>query len=129
MDPQGLAEPITEDTPTDRVVGWTLQRFAGQRLVLTSSFGMEGCALIDMYAKHNVPLTVIYLDTMFFFKESYDLRDRMVERYPHVSFINRGTTLTPGEGHNRAAQPSIATHRVCSNAKLGIGGPKKRRRW
>jgi len=58
---------------------------------------MEGCALIDMYAKFDKPLTVVYLDTMFFFPETYELRDRMVERYPHLSFVNRGTSMTPEE--------------------------------
>ena len=56
---------------------------------------MEGCALIDMVARHGVPIPVIYLDTMFFFPETYALRDRMVARYPHLRFENRGTTLTP----------------------------------
>ena len=95
MDSRGLGEPITEDTPTDQVIGWTLQRFSGHNLIMTTSFGMEGCALVDMYARHNVPLTVVYLDTMFFFPETLELRDRMAERYPHVTFENRGTRLTP----------------------------------
>lgn len=88
-------ETINEDSTTDRVVAWTLERFADQRMVITTSFGMEGCALIDMYASHGKPLTVVYLDTMFFFSETYALRDAMIERYPHVSFVNRGTTMTP----------------------------------
>lgn len=90
-------ELVTEDTPTDELIAWTLERFAEQRLILTSSFGMEGCALVDMYAQVGKPLTVVYLDTMFFFKETYQLRDRMAERYPHVEFVNRGTTFTPEE--------------------------------
>lgn len=90
-------KPISEDTPTDRFIAWTLERFADQRMIMTTSFGMEGCALIDMYAAHGVPLTVIYLDTMFFFPETYELRDQMAERYPHLEFVNRGTTLTPEE--------------------------------
>lgn len=101
MDSRGLSETISEDAPTERVIAWTLERFAGHRLVLTSSFGMEGCALIDMYAAHKVPLTVCYLDTMFFFPETYALRDRLIERYPHIDFVNRGTTMTPQEQAKR----------------------------
>jgi len=91
------AEPVSEDTPTDRFIAWTLERFADQRMIMTTSFGMEGCALIDMYASHGRPLTVIYLDTWFFFKETLELRDQMVARYPHLTFENRGTKLTPQE--------------------------------
>lgn len=94
-------EPITEDIPTDRLIAWTVQRFANQRMILTSSFGMEGCALIDMYARGGQPVTVVYLDTMFFFEETYTLRDRLVERYPHLDFVNRGTSLTPDEQEAR----------------------------
>ncbi len=101
LDSRGLGEPITEDTPTERVIGWTLDRFANQRMIMTTSFGMEGCALIDMYARFTVPLTVVYLDTMFFFPETLTLRDRMVERYPHIEFVNRGTKLTPEEQAER----------------------------
>ena len=32
---------------------------------------------------------------MFFFPETYALRDRMVSRYPLLTFANRGTSLTP----------------------------------
>ncbi|UCC31307.1 MAG: phosphoadenylyl-sulfate reductase, partial [Phycisphaerales bacterium] len=40
---------------------------------------------------------VAYLDTMFLFPETYKLRDRMIEQYPHVEFVNHGTRLTPAE--------------------------------
>ncbi len=90
-----LSVAISEDTPTDQLIPWTMDRFADQRIIITSSFGMEGCALIDMYAKLGVPITVVYLDTMFFFPETYALRDRLISRYPHLTFENRGTTLRP----------------------------------
>lgn len=88
------AEIADVSTP-EEIVAWTLRRFAGRKLVVSTSFGMEGCALIDMVARHGVPVPVIYLDTMFLFPETYALRDRIVARYPHLRFENRGTTLTP----------------------------------
>jgi phosphoadenosine phosphosulfate reductase len=87
--------PINEDSPTGELIAWTLERFANQRIAITTSFGMEGCALIDMCAQRGKPLTVIYLDTMFFFPETYKLRDRFIARYPNLDFVNRGTKLTP----------------------------------
>ncbi len=91
------SKTIGEESTTEEIIGWSMDRFADQRLVMTTSFGMEGCALIDMYAAQNKPLTVVYLDTMFFFPETYELRDRMIDRYPHLEFVNRGTTFTPEE--------------------------------
>ncbi len=101
LDPRLNATPIREDSPTPEVIEWTLQRFARQNMVISTSFGMEGCALIDMYARHGKALTVFYLDTMFFFTETYELCDRLKEKYPHLKFENRGTTLTPEEQAER----------------------------
>jgi phosphoadenosine phosphosulfate reductase len=97
----GLEASAPED-----IVSWTLRRFAGRRIVLTTSFGMEGCALIDIVARHQVSLPVIYLDTMFLFPETYALRDRMVARYPTLRFENRGTSLTP-EAQAREHGPEL----------------------
>jgi phosphoadenosine phosphosulfate reductase len=87
--------PVGEDTPTDRFVAWTLERFGHLRMAIGTSFGMEGCALIDMYAGHGVPLEVFYLDTGFFFPETHAVRRRLEARYPHLRFVNRGTGLSP----------------------------------
>lgn len=89
------AAKIGPDSPPAAVVAWALERFADQRIIITTQFGMEGCALIDMAARAQRPLRVVYLDTMFLFPETYALRDRLAERYPHLSFENGGTTLTP----------------------------------
>lgn len=89
------AGAMDEGAPADRLIPWTLERFGHLNMAITTSFGMEGCALIDMYGRHGKPLTVIYLDTMFFFPETYSLRDRMIKRYPNIRFVNRGVDLTP----------------------------------
>lgn len=89
------AQKINEDSPTDVLVAWSVEHFADRKMAITTSFGMEGCVLTDMFARLQKPLTVVYLDTMFFFKETYELRDRMIERYPHLQFVNKGTELTP----------------------------------
>jgi hypothetical protein len=41
---------IDDNTPTEQFIGWTLERFRNRRMVLTTSFGMEGCALIDTWS-------------------------------------------------------------------------------
>ena len=86
---------ISEDSTPEEIVAWALRRFAGRELVVTTAFGMEGCALIDMVARHGVPVPVVWLDTGFLFPETYALRDRLATRYPHLRFENRGTALTP----------------------------------
>lgn len=92
---------IGEDAPPERIVSWMLERFADRRLVLTTAFGMEGCALIDMVARHGRPVPVIWLDTGFLFPETHRLRERLAARYPHLVFENRGTALSPEEQEAR----------------------------
>ncbi len=87
-------EALGEDAPPQQIVGEMLDRFP-TGVVMTTSFGMEGCALIDMVATLDRPLSVVYLDTGFLFPETYRLRDRMVAKYPHLRFEDRGTGLTP----------------------------------
>lgn len=86
---------IREDASPPEIVAWALERFGEQRLVTTTQFGMEGCALLDMIGRTGRTIEVVYLDTMFFFPETYALRDQLADRYPNLIIVNRGTTLTP----------------------------------
>ncbi len=88
---------VREDSPPEDLVAWALSRFSSQRLIITTQFGMEGCVLIDMCAQHGRPLRVVYLDTGFFFPETYQLRDRLMGRYPHLRFVDGGAALTPAQ--------------------------------
>lgn len=42
-----LVDRIDESTPTDQFIAWTIERFRHRRVVVTTSFGMEGCTLIE----------------------------------------------------------------------------------
>jgi phosphoadenosine phosphosulfate reductase len=61
---------------------------------MTTAFGMEGCALIDMYAELGARLKVVYIDTALFFPETCALRDRLIQRYPSIEFVRHGASLT-----------------------------------
>jgi phosphoadenosine phosphosulfate reductase len=89
--------PAGEDAPPERIVSWLLERFADRRMVLTTAFGMEGCALIDMLSRHGRPIPVIWLDTGFLFPETHHLRQRLETRYPHLRFERYATSVSPEE--------------------------------
>ena len=88
------AVKVSEQSDPGVLVDWMLGRFADRRMIITSAFGMEGCTLIDLIAARAPVFTVAYLDTGSFFPETLDLLARLRERYPHLDFVNRGTTLT-----------------------------------
>ena len=90
---------ISADSSPADLVKWGLQRFAGRRIVLSSSFGMEGCALIDMCDKavkeFNLdPITVACIDTGFFFPETKQLRTKLTERYDSLNFVSWETNVS-----------------------------------
>ena len=114
---------IGEDSSPEAIVTWALDRFAARELVVTTSFGMEGCALIDMVARHGRSVPVVYLDTMFLFPETLELRDRLIARYPHLRFENRGTTLTP-EQQKRFDELAKAQQRPREPKHSGAKPPK-----
>ncbi|MEK6800331.1 MAG: phosphoadenosine phosphosulfate reductase family protein [Nanoarchaeota archaeon] len=87
-------EPSFDSFPHE-VIDWSLIRhgdkIASKKMVMSTAFGMEGCALVDMYdraiasswdPRERPVLDVIYLDTHFLFPETHDLISKMRERYP-----------------------------------------------
>lgn len=104
-DEQGLCE---YSSPQE-LLAWALERFEGRDILTTSAFGMEGCALIDMISRAGGGIDVVYLDTHFFFPETLALRDRLIERYPNMNFVNGGTDYTP-EQQERDHGPGLWKH-------------------
>ena len=90
-----------DDAPAEDVIAWVARTFTDRCMAMTSSFGMEGCVLIDLVAKAGLDLPVIYLDTHFFFDETHDLRRRLERKYPSLDFVNHGTDLTPEQQAQR----------------------------
>ena len=59
LTPADFVTQLGEESSTQDVIQWSLERFADQKMVLSTGFGMEGCALIEMYAAHQKPLDII----------------------------------------------------------------------
>lgn len=88
------APQLPPDTAPEAVLAWTFERFPKHRVVITTAFGMEGCALIDLLAERDEPLTIHFIDTGFLFRETHELRERLTLFYPHLRFIGVGTGLS-----------------------------------
>ena len=50
-------------------------------IVLACSFGAEDVVLVDMIQKINPHTNLFYLDTDFLFKETHEVRDRLIAKY------------------------------------------------
>ncbi len=72
----------------------------GEKLCLTCSWQKQSSVLVHMVASElRLPLDVIELDTQLFFKETYETRDRLVERYGLE--LRRPEVLTVADQHRR----------------------------
>jgi phosphoadenosine phosphosulfate reductase len=97
--PTTEALAIGEQASPAELVAWGLKKFTDQPVVLTTSFGMEGCALMDLCSKAITKqglknLTVSCIDTGFFFPETHQLQKKLIARYPNLDFVSWETPVS-----------------------------------
>jgi phosphoadenosine phosphosulfate reductase len=82
FDAKALAEKSAqlEGKPAQEILAWALAEYA-PRVGISTAFGVEGCALIDMAVKLDPKVQVFTVDTDFLFPETYELMTRISERY------------------------------------------------
>ena len=80
-----------------------LLRFAygelGDRMCLTCSWQKQSSVLVHMVSELGLDIPVVELDTQLFFRETYETRDRLVERYGLT--LIRPEVLSVAEQHRR----------------------------
>lgn len=64
----------------ERVLAWAFENF-GDSVAISSAFGAEGVALIDMASRVRKSFRIFTLDTEFLFPETYNLMDQLEQRY------------------------------------------------
>jgi len=77
---QGWPEANLGGRPAEEVLGWAIRTFR-PRVALASSFGVEDVALIDMWWRMDREVRVFTLDTGRLPEETYEVMDRIRERY------------------------------------------------
>ncbi|MFB5189674.1 phosphoadenylyl-sulfate reductase [Alicyclobacillus fastidiosus] len=87
-----LAEEFEQATPQE-IIAEALRR--DPNITFACSFGAEDMVLLDMLMKINPEANVFYLDTNVLFQETYDLRDRAIEKYgiPNLRQVLPALTL------------------------------------
>src|SRR4051794_41480113 len=64
----------------EEVLGWGYETF-GDKLCLTCSWQKQSSVLVHMVSELGLDVPVVELDTGLFFAETYETRERLVERY------------------------------------------------
>jgi phosphoadenosine phosphosulfate reductase len=84
-----LQLPDVEAMTAEESLLWAYEQF-GDKLCLTCSWQKQSSVLVHMVSELGLKIPIVELDTQLFFKETYETRDRLVERYglnlirPHV---------------------------------------------
>ena len=78
-----------------QVLNWAFENF-GNDIALSSAFGVEGMILIDMASRVRKDFRLFTVDTEFLFPETYNLMDKIEERYG-IAIERVLSALTPEE--------------------------------
>lgn len=70
-----------EGKAPEEAIKWAVENFATKDLSLACSFGAEDVALVDMLVKIKPDARIFYLDTDLLFKESHEVKEKLMERY------------------------------------------------
>ncbi|SDH41899.1 phosphoadenylylsulfate reductase (thioredoxin) [Alteribacillus persepolensis] len=76
------------------VIRWGYKQY-GDDLVYACSFGAEGIVLIDLISKIKADADIVFLDTDFHFKETYELIEKVKQKYPELNITMLKPDLTP----------------------------------
>jgi phosphoadenosine phosphosulfate reductase len=96
--PPPLPLDDAEALPAEELLRRAAAEF-GDRLCLTCSWQKQSSVLCHMIAELGIELDVVELDTHLFFRETYETRDALVERYGLR--LLRPPVLTVAEQHRR----------------------------
>jgi phosphoadenosine phosphosulfate reductase len=72
------ARELDRESPAE-ILRWAAAHIP--RLTFATGFGAEGCAIIDLIARHALPIDLFTLDTGLLFPETYELWQRLEARY------------------------------------------------
>jgi phosphoadenylyl-sulfate reductase (thioredoxin) len=75
----GAAAHQLETADAVEVLRWASRRIP--RLTFATGFGAEGCVIVDLIARHQLPIDLFTLDTGVLFRETYELWKQLEAKY------------------------------------------------
>src|SRR3954447_3712680 len=104
------------------ILAWALEHF-GQGIALSSSFGAEDVAIIDMMSRIDKKARIVTLDTLRLHTETYDVIDRIRSRYGmdiEIFYPDLGTVdkMVREHGYNCFYQSPEYRHLCCGIRKV-----------
>lgn len=109
------------ETATPReIIAWAVEHYF-PRLSMATAFGPEGCVIIHYLAQIEPRTRVFNLDTGYQFKETLELRERILERYGiAVEFIRPELTVAEYEAANGGPVYLSNPDKCCMDRKISL---------
>ena len=76
-----------------QILNWAYKTY-GDDIVYSCSFGAESMVLIDLISQIKPDAQIVFLDTDLHFQETYDLIDRVRDKYPQLRIKMKKPELT-----------------------------------
>jgi phosphoadenosine phosphosulfate reductase len=116
--PLELVQKEAENWRPQQVLAWAFEAF-GNGVAISSAFGVEGMVLIDMASRVRKDFRLFTIDTEFLFTETYNLMDRIEQRYG-IAIERVYSVLSPEEQERShgAALWSRDPDRCCNLRKV-----------
>ena len=110
-----------------RTLTWAFETF-GNSVAISSAFGAEGMVLIDMASRVRKDFRLFTIDTEFLFPETYNLMDRIEEKYG-ITIEKVYSVLSPEEQERThgAALVDPRSRPLLQSAKSRTAAPQARR--
>ena len=110
-----------------RVLAWAFETF-GDGVAISSAFGAEGMVLIDMASRVRKDFRLFTIDTEFLFPETYNLMDRIEEKYG-ITIEKVYSALSPEEQERTHGDGALdaRSRPVLQHAESRTAAPQARR--
>ena len=108
---------------------WITDNLPSNKVVMGTGFGPPGIVLLDMLFKVTHDISVFYIDTSFLFDQTYELRDKLQEKYgfQFLKFSKNPLIIVGGSvwsihsiNHGRDPPKYIAFVFVCNVCEIGF---------
>ncbi|KHD86618.1 phosphoadenylyl-sulfate reductase [Heyndrickxia ginsengihumi] len=95
-DPFQTLQPDDETKGALNILKWAYDAY-GDSIIYACSFGAEGIVLVDLIAKVKQDADIVFLDTGLHFPETYELINKVKEKYPSLRIRLKEPDLTLDE--------------------------------
>jgi len=120
LTPEEIAEASLrlQDEGPRAILRWAVETFH-PRLTMATAFGAEGCCILHLLAEIEPTVRVFNIDTGYQFRETYELRERIRERYGiEVEYVRPEVDVADYEAEHGGPLYNLRPDQCCYDRKI-----------